>query len=118
MGMITLKEYAERLGKNPTVVRQKAQRGTFQTAKKMGRDWFIDEEEPYEDARIKTGDYIGYKYGYQYHKQRKAIKEARLAAEREAAEAAAAGTAQAEDPEESKETAQPPTDGSADTPAE
>lgn len=81
MAMITLKEYAERLGKSPTVVRQKAQRGTFQTAKKMGRDWFIDEEEPYEDARIKTGDYIGFKYGYQYRKQRKAIRAAELAAQ-------------------------------------
>ena len=110
MAMITLKEYAERLGKSPTVVRQKAQRGTFQTAKKMGRDWFIDEEEPYEDARIKTGDYIGFKYGYQYHKQRKAIKEARLAAE-----AAAAAAAQQENPEDAQqadeETPQPPTDG-------
>ncbi len=94
MGMITLKEYAERLGKNPVVARQKAQRGTFQTARKIGRDWFIDEDEPYEDARIKTGDYIGFKYGYQYHKQRKAIKEARLAAETAAAAAAAEATAQ------------------------
>lgn len=94
MGMITLKEYAERLGKNPVVARQKAQRGTFQTARKIGRDWFIDEDEPYEDARIKTGDYIGFKYGYQYHKQRKALKEARLAAEAAAAAAAAEATAQ------------------------
>lgn len=114
MGMITLKEYAERLGKNPVVARQKAQRGTFQTARKIGRDWFIDEDEPYEDARIKTGDYIGFKYGYQYHKQRKAIKEARLAAEAAAAAAAAEATGQqqetsdadAQQPEE--ETPQPP----------
>ena len=59
--MITLKEYALRLGKDPVVVRHKAQRGTFRTAKKIGRDWFIDENEPYDDARIKSGKYIGFR---------------------------------------------------------
>jgi uncharacterized protein YcfJ len=59
MGMITLKEYALRLGKNPDVVRQKALRGTMKTARKIGRDWFIDEDEPYTDARITTGEYVG-----------------------------------------------------------
>ena len=116
MALITLKEYAERLGKNPIVVRQKAQRGTFQTAMKMGRDWFIDEDEPYEDARIKTGDYIGFKYGYQYHKQRKAIKEARLAAE--AAAAAAAAEAAAQRQETSDADTQQPEDETSQPPAE
>lgn len=117
MAMITLKEYAERLGKNPVVARQKAQRGTFQTARKIGRDWFIDEDEPYEDARIKTGDYIGFKYGYQYHKQRKAIKEARLAAEAAAAaEAPAKAETEADDVQE--ETPQPPTDDTVEDTAE
>jgi hypothetical protein len=116
MGMITLKEYAERLGKNPVVARQKAQRGTFQTARKIGRDWFIDEDEPYEDARIKTGDYIGFKYGYQYHKQRKAIKEARLAAEAAAAAAAAEATAQQQ--ETSDADTQQPEEETPQAPAE
>lgn len=49
--LITLKEYALRLGKNPDVVRQKALRGTFETAVKVGRDWLIDENEPYSDHR-------------------------------------------------------------------
>ena len=57
MGLITLKEYAERLGKNPVVARQKAGRGGFKTAQKIGRDWFIDENEPYEDNRIRSGAY-------------------------------------------------------------
>ena len=61
MGLITLKEYAGRHGKNPIVVRQKALRGGFTTAQKLGRDWFIDEDEPYEDRRIKTGDYIDWR---------------------------------------------------------
>ncbi|MEG2623885.1 MAG: hypothetical protein RSC06_13395 [Clostridia bacterium] len=53
-----MKDYAIRLGKDPVVVRQKAQRGTFETAHKEGRDWFIDENEPYTDARIKSGQYL------------------------------------------------------------
>lgn len=76
MAMITLKEYAERLGKNPVVVRQKAIRGTFKTAEKRGRDWWIDEDEPYTDARIKTGEYVDFRYGYQYQKERRARKQA------------------------------------------
>lgn len=61
MAFITLKEYAERLGKNPIVVRQKAIRGGFQTARHFGRDWIIDEEEPYVDNRVKSGMYRDWK---------------------------------------------------------
>lgn len=61
MGFITLKEYALRKGKDPAVVRQKAIRGGFQTATKMGRDWIIDEDEPYTDNRVKSGAYIGFR---------------------------------------------------------
>ena len=58
MAEITLKEYALRLGKNPVVVRHRALGGAFKTARKLGRDWVIDEDEPYpEDKRIKTGKY-------------------------------------------------------------
>lgn len=71
MALITLKEYAERLGKNPMVVYQKARYGTLKTARKLGRDWFIDEDEPYEDQRIKSGKFVGWKYGYQYQKKRR-----------------------------------------------
>ena len=59
--MITLKEYAARHGKALVTVRQKAVRGTFRTAKKIGRDWFIDENEPYVDTRIKSGKYVGFR---------------------------------------------------------
>lgn len=61
MGMITLKEYAERLGKNRSVVRQKAVRGGFKTARKFGYQWVIDEDEPYIDGRLKSGDYVGWR---------------------------------------------------------
>ena len=80
MALITLKEYAERLGKNPLVVYQKARYGTLKTARKLGRDWVIDEDEPYEDKRIKSGKYVNWKYGYQYQKERKARKAAEEAA--------------------------------------
>ncbi len=61
MARITLKEYALRLGKNPVTVRQKAIRGGFQTTEKFGRDWTIDEDEPYTDNRITSGKYLGVK---------------------------------------------------------
>ena len=57
MALITLKEYAERHGRNPATARQKANRGGFLTAQKIGRDWFIDEDEPYADNRETSGDY-------------------------------------------------------------
>ncbi len=58
MQMIPLKEYAEMHGKELSTVRQKAQRGGFKTARKIGRDWFIDKDEEYLDLRIKSGKYI------------------------------------------------------------
>lgn len=57
MGMITLKEYAIRHNYNPVVLRQKALRGGFKTATKMGRDWIIDEDEPLIDNRVKSGKF-------------------------------------------------------------
>ena len=59
MAIITLKEYAQRHGKHIDIVRQKALRGGFRTAKKLGRDWFIDEDEPYIDGRVTSGKYVG-----------------------------------------------------------
>ena len=50
MGLITLVEYAHRVGKAPNTCRKKAEIGTL-NAIKMGRDWFIDEDEVYRDAR-------------------------------------------------------------------
>lgn len=61
MARITLKEYALRLGKNPVVARQRAIRGAFSTAYKFGRDWTIDEDEPWIDRRIKSGKYVDWR---------------------------------------------------------
>lgn len=55
--MILLKAYAEKHGRAPVSVRQKAARGGFKTAQKIGRDWIIDEDEPYGDNRETSGDY-------------------------------------------------------------
>jgi hypothetical protein len=54
---ITLVEYAKRHGKAKNTVRRKARDGNFKTAEKIGRDWFIDEDEPYIDYRVKSGKY-------------------------------------------------------------
>lgn len=81
MAKITLTEYARRHGRDRATVYQKYKRGGFKTAEKLGRDIWIDEDEPYIDERIKSGKFIGWKYGYQYQKQRKlkALEEARNA---------------------------------------
>jgi len=57
--MISLAEYAAKHGKSHIAARKMAQRGGFQTAQKIARNWIIDENEPYPDARIKTGKYVG-----------------------------------------------------------
>lgn len=64
--LISLVEYAERHGKNPANARQMAARGSFQTARKIGRNWVIEDTEPWPDRRVKSGEYIGW-----YEKYRK-----------------------------------------------
>lgn len=59
--MIPLKEYANRLGKNPVTAAQRAARGAFTTAKKIGCQWFIEEGEPWVDGRVRSGDYVGFR---------------------------------------------------------
>jgi hypothetical protein len=51
---IGLAEYARMHGVAPATARQKALRGGFKTAKKLGRDWVISRSEPYSDLRKKT----------------------------------------------------------------
>lgn len=59
MPMITLREYARRLGKDPSGLSRRAQNGGFETAVKIGGVWLIDEDEPYIDRRITSGKYVG-----------------------------------------------------------
>lgn len=51
MSLISLAEYAKIHGREPASVRQRALRHGFKTAKKIGRNWVIDSDEPYSDNR-------------------------------------------------------------------
>ena len=52
--LISLADYARLHKVNPATARQKALRGGFETARKIGRDWVIDKNEPYKDLRRKS----------------------------------------------------------------
>lgn len=54
---ISISEYAKMYDKNPASVRQKVLRGGFKTARKIGRNWVIDRNEPFVDGRVKSGEY-------------------------------------------------------------
>lgn len=56
--LISLVEYAQKHQKAPITARKMAMRGGFQTARKIGRNWVIDNAEPWPDRRIKSGKYI------------------------------------------------------------
>lgn len=51
--LISLAEYALINKVDPATVRQRALRGSYQTARKIGRNWVIDKNEPHIDHRIK-----------------------------------------------------------------
>ncbi len=55
--LIPLAQYAAQVGKAPTTVREKCQRGTVPGAVKLGRDWLIPASAPYPDARVTSGHY-------------------------------------------------------------
>ena len=52
MGLISIIEYANKIGRHVSAVRQKAESGTLK-AVKIGNVWAIDENEPYIDYRRK-----------------------------------------------------------------
>lgn len=55
--LISLAEYAAKHGKAQVSARALAQRGRFKTAQKIGRNWVIDDAEPWPDGRVKSGQY-------------------------------------------------------------
>jgi hypothetical protein len=61
MGLISLGEYAKKHGRDPSGFRAKAIQGKFQTAKKIGNMWVIDEDEVYIDHRITSGKYVDWR---------------------------------------------------------
>lgn len=58
---ISLSEYAEIHGVTHDAIKKRCQRGVFTTAKKIGRNWVIDKNEPFIDNRIKSGQYKGWR---------------------------------------------------------
>jgi len=57
MELIPLKDYADAHGLAPVTVRQKCQRGNVPGAVKLGRDWLIPADAPYDDKRVRSGQY-------------------------------------------------------------
>ena len=56
--LVSLREYAEAHDRDPAAARQMALRGGFTTARKIGRNWVIEDTEPWPDRRIKSGKYV------------------------------------------------------------
>lgn len=54
--LISLGEWAKKNGITPDTARQNALRGKYKTARKIGRNWVIDEKEPNIDNRKKSRD--------------------------------------------------------------
>ncbi|EFV01850.1 hypothetical protein HMP0721_1244 [Pseudoramibacter alactolyticus ATCC 23263] len=57
MALISIAEYAKKHGVSAKTVQIKARKGGYETAQKIGRNWVIDEDEPYTDLRVKSGKY-------------------------------------------------------------
>ena len=51
---ISLAEYARINGIDPATVRQRVNRGAYRTARKIGRNWVIDKNEPHVDHRFRS----------------------------------------------------------------
>lgn len=59
--MIPLAEYAALIGRHPDSVRNKCLRGMLPGAVKIGRNWLIPKDAPYEDLRVKSGKYVDWR---------------------------------------------------------
>lgn len=56
--LISLTEYAKMHGLARDTVVQRAKRGAYKTARKVGSTYVIDANEPHIDHRVKSGKYI------------------------------------------------------------
>lgn len=57
MKLLSVTEFAQKHNVQPATVRQKIIRGNLPEAFKVGNTWAIPEDAPYNDARVKTGEY-------------------------------------------------------------
>ena len=74
MGLITLSEYAKKVGKNQGNISRKFRNGDFKTAFKVGKIVWIDEDEPLSDRRLINGRYVDYRKNLRAGRERKAQK--------------------------------------------
>lgn len=51
--LISVKQYADLVGRSPVSIRQRIERGTL-PAVKIGRNWCIDDQTPFTDMRTKA----------------------------------------------------------------
>ncbi|MEG2429323.1 MAG: hypothetical protein RSA99_02975 [Oscillospiraceae bacterium] len=56
--LISILDYSKIYERKAMTVMQRCERGDFQTALKIGRNWYIDENEPYFDTRFKDKIFI------------------------------------------------------------
>jgi len=59
MALVPIREYGEKHGVSQVLMRQRCQRGAFKTARKLGTDWFVDDEEEFTDHRKTPENGIG-----------------------------------------------------------
>lgn len=59
--LLSVSEYAAKVGKVPSAIRHKIRRGNLPEAVKMGRDWFIPVDTPYDDKRFRSGKYTAWR---------------------------------------------------------
>ena len=73
--LISLVEYAKNHGKDRSNACRMAKAGRFATARKIGRNWVIEDTEPWPDNRLKIGKYVGWRKKHGNH-DGKEIREA------------------------------------------
>ena len=56
--LISLIDYAKKYNVHPNTVREKIYRGNIPGAVKIGRNWCVPEDAPYEDHRVVSGKYL------------------------------------------------------------
>lgn len=59
--LVSTTEYARLHGIQPINVRKMLLRGGLKTAVRLGKNWYIDKDEPWPDRRVKSGKYVGWR---------------------------------------------------------